>query len=62
MLVGASVAPSIHERGDTDSSCHVDVNKDFAHSLTHYCLSHSIIIMCDVNIFNDTTVKQTLIV
>ena len=24
VLVGVDVAPSVHERGDTDSSCHVD--------------------------------------
>ena len=28
MLVGASVARSIHERGDTDSSCHMDGRND----------------------------------
>ena len=28
MLVGASVAPSVPERGDTDSSCHVDGRDD----------------------------------
>ena len=28
VLVGASVAPSVHERGDTDSSCHVDGRDD----------------------------------
>ena len=28
MLVGASVARSIHERGDTDSSCHMDGRED----------------------------------
>ena len=28
VLVGASVAPSVHEKGDTDSSCHVDGRDD----------------------------------
>jgi len=28
ILVGASVAPSVHERGDTDSSCHMDGRND----------------------------------
>jgi len=28
VLVGANVAPSVHERGDTDSSCHVDGRDD----------------------------------
>ena len=28
VLVGGSVAPSVHERGDTDSSCHVDGRDD----------------------------------
>jgi len=28
VLVGASVTPSVHEKGDTDSSCHVDSRDD----------------------------------
>jgi len=28
VLVGASVAPSVHEKGVTDSSCHVDGRDD----------------------------------
>ena len=28
VLVDASVAPSVHEKGDTDSSCHVDGRDD----------------------------------
>ena len=28
VLVGASVAPSVHDNGDTDSACHVDGRDD----------------------------------
>jgi hypothetical protein len=31
VLVGASVAPSVRERGDSDSSCHVD-GRDYSNT------------------------------